>query len=156
MSDPLTTDQRVLVDLLERIDKLTNHIIEIKGEMYKRIDWQGDSQRIYDHIDAIQTQVLMSLREAIGENLRRMETIEKGYAPNEEVLHIREIISQMVPRSEHMQRWENDSKQIASFTSRLALVEKRALPAFLVASVGTIAGALLSYFLQSMIHAASH
>jgi hypothetical protein len=141
MSDPEKTppDQRVLEDILDRIDTLTNHIIDVKGEMYKRSDWQGDETRIYDHINTIQTQVLLSMREALGTIDRRIEHIERD----------------VVPRSEHMTRWENEGKRLAIMEQRLGIVEKRALPAWIVAGVGTLAGAAVSYVAQALIHAAS-
>jgi hypothetical protein len=140
MSDPeKAPDQHVLSDLLDRIETLTNHIIEMKGEMYKRSDWQGDEARIYERIDTIQTQVLLSMREALVALDRRMEHLERD----------------IVPRSEHLTRWETEGKRLLAMEQRLGIVEKRALPAWIVAGVGTLAGAAVSYVAQALIHAAS-
>lgn len=64
MTEP-PTDNKLIIDVLERIDKLTNHIIDIKGDMYRRSEFREDSARIYDHIGSIQTQVLMTIKEAV-------------------------------------------------------------------------------------------
>lgn len=69
-------------DLLSRIDTLTQHIISIKGDMYKRSDFRLDSELIYRHISDIETKFLSIVRDAVTQLNDRIDDFNR-HGPTE-------------------------------------------------------------------------
>jgi hypothetical protein len=83
MSDE--TASPILVDVLDRLEKLTQHIIEVKGEMYRRAEFQVDSARIYDTIGVNLTASLVALKEAILIVDKRLDALEQRAATKDTI-----------------------------------------------------------------------
>jgi len=118
-------ESKVLSDVLERLDRVTEHIIAIKSDMYKASDFRVDSGRIYDALAKIQTEVLAVIKDAVTLLDRRLVVAEDA-----------------------------TSKKHSDHDERLKKVESKQIPAWAFAAVGAVGAALLHEALPALLTAA--
>lgn len=117
-------ESKILSDVLERLDRVTEHIITIKSDMYKASDFRVDSARIYDALAKIQTEVLQVVKDA-ALSLDARLTKEMKIATDSDDDHL----------------------------DRLVKLERRLIPAWVFAAAGAIFAALLHEALPAMLTA---
>jgi hypothetical protein len=118
------TDGRVISDLLARIDNITQHLLDMKGDMYRRSEWTVDSTRIYDQLHAIKVELTAAINDT-------------------ELLLRTEVASSAIVHA----KFATD-EQYESLDERLTKLEKNAIPPAVVAFVGALLGALIVGFIQ--------
>lgn len=122
----------VLRDVLERIDNLTQHIIEVKATMYRQEDFKVDAARLYDHIGTVQSQIAMAIKEAILAVEKRMDTEKaSGTKAHEDLARHVEALTGA------------NALLIKGAIERLTILERPQMPRWLI-SILSGAGALLA------------
>ena len=58
-------ETEILRDVLVRLDSVTQHIIEIKTEMYLKSEHREDASRMYDHVAQIQRELTIATKDAV-------------------------------------------------------------------------------------------
>ena len=95
MSDNNVSNSTIIADVLERIDTITQHVIDIKSDMIRRPEYQKDRSGIYEQITFVQQQTLLSVKEATLSMKERIDNVAKDVNAN--TLAIEEIKKSHVP-----------------------------------------------------------
>ena len=115
-------ESKILADVLERLDRVTEHIITIKSDMYKASDFRVDSGRIYDALAKIQTEVLQVVKEAVTALDARLNSELK----------------------------KSDEK-CAAYEPRVKKLEAHLIPSWVYACAGAVGAALLHEALPTLL-----